>query len=368
MKKFNCVSLFSGALGMDLGIERAGFEIKLVLENDKNTIATIKENRPHIPLIDRDIMQVSPNEILDKAGLKKNEVDLIIAGPPCQPFSTAGRRKALNDSRGSVFTKFVDILDYIKPKYFVMENVKGILSSALKHRPIDKRDKLHPLTDEEVHGSVLRFILKEFERAGYGNVEPFVLNSANFGVPQKRERVFFIGNRIGKKIPMPEPTHSEGNKELPKWKTLGDAIKGLEKDKVEFTKTNGNLLKYMTMVKPGGNWRSLPPKVQLEAMGNAIKSGGGKTGYFRRLSFDKPSPTLTTSPAQKATLLFHPTEDRVLAVEEYAAIQQFPENWKFVGGTSQKYKQIGNAVPVGLAEAVGKVVYRMLCEDSNQLM
>jgi DNA (cytosine-5)-methyltransferase 1 len=110
------------------------------------------------------------------------------------------------------------------------------------------------------------------------------------------------------------------------------------------------------MVPEGGNWRDIPAEYQELAMGGAYFSGGGKVGFYRRLSYDQPSPTLVTSPVQKATMLCHPTKDRPLSVHEYARIQQFPDDWKFIGSANDKYKQIGNAVPCGLAEAVGKAI------------
>ena len=130
----------------------------------------------------------------------------------------------------------------------------------------------------------------------------------------------------------------------------------MEFDQGECATLSEERLKFLKMVPEGGNWRDLPEDIIPIAMGGAYKSGGGKVGFYRRLSYDQPSPTVVTSPVQKATMMCHPTQNRPLSVKEYARIQQFPDDWVFTGTTAAKYRQIGNAVPVGLAEAIGKAV------------
>ena len=137
---------------------------------------------------------------------------------------------------------------------------------------------------------------------------------------------------------------------------MRQAIKDLEDNPGECTHFSEERLKYLRLVPEGGNWRDLPENIVQAAMGGAYKSGGGKVGFYRRLSYSQPSPTVVTSPVQKATMMCHPTQDRPLSVREYARIQQFPDDWKITGTISNKYKQIGNAVPVGLAEAIGKAI------------
>ena len=152
------------------------------------------------------------------------------------------------------------------------------------------------------------------------------------------------------------PTHSEnGDFGLKKWKTLRQAFKSLKNlDKHEHTIYNEKRLKYLRMLKDGENWRSLPIELQKEALGKSYHLGGGKTGFLRRLAWDRPSPTVVTTPSMPATDLCHPSELRPLSVEEYKVIQEFPKNWKICGNTSDKYKQIGNAVPVGLGRAIAR--------------
>ena len=166
-----------------------------------------------------------------------------------------------------------------------------------------------------------------------------------------------IGSRDNEPIFLPAPTHFHVHQNPDyRWRTLGDTIRDLENDAGDCAEFSEARLKYLRMVPEGGNWRNLPESVVEEAMGGAYHSGGGKVGFYRRLSYSQPSPTVVTSPVQKATMMCHPTKDRPLSVAEYARIQQFPDNWRFCGSVNDKYKQIGNAVPVGLARAIGEML------------
>lgn len=360
-RKPSIISLFSGALGLDLGLEMAGFEVKVAVEHDKHAAETIRINRPDIKVIEKDIQSVSTKEILKAAKLKAGEVTIVSAGPSCQTFSTAGSRKSLKDPRGILFREFLRVVAESRPRFFVMENVPGMLSAAIRHRPLKERGHGHPpLQADEEFGSAFSMILKELRKTGYYIVFD-VLNSADYGVPQSRERVVFIGSRDGEKISIPAPTHSQdGTNGLKKWSTLATAIKDLDEKKPEFVQLSAKKKKYLSKVPEGGNWRDLPPKMKWRAMGEAYKSWGGRSGFFRRLSWDKPSPSLTTSPVSRATMLCHPTKLRPLTVKEYTKIQQFPFGWKLAGGTAQKYVQIGNAVPVGLSKAIGSSIKKAI--------
>jgi DNA (cytosine-5)-methyltransferase 1 len=353
------ISLFSGALGLDLGLEMAGFDTRVAVEMDPFCVETIRLNRPGLPLIPRDIRDVSTKDLLKAAGLHRSEAALVAGGPPCQSFSTAGRRQSIQDPRGSLFREFVRVVEEAQPRFVLMENVRGILSAAIKHRPLAKRGKGHsPLAWRERPGSALKVILSEFDRIGY-DVSWKLLNSADYGVPQARERVVFLGSRDGQDLAFPQPTHSRGGLHgLPPWRTLGDGLAGLREKTPEYARFSPSRLKYLRLVPPGGNWRSLPRAQIRAAMGGAFNSGGGKVGFYRRLSWEKWSPTVTASPNQKGTCFCHPDELRPLSVREYMRIQQFPDDWSLAGSTSQKYKQVGNAVPVGLAFAVACEVAR----------
>lgn len=337
------ISLFSGAMGLDLGLMEAGIEILVGQDFDESCIKTMTANG-HKGILG-DIREISPETLLEAAGMRSGEPFLICGGPPCQPFSTAGKRLGINDPRGSLFLDFVRMIDAIRPRFFVMENVKGLMSAMLK----DEEGK-----DTETR--VLDIILEEFRKLNYKTIYG-VLDAVNYGVPQFRERFVLIGSRDNEDIFLPVPTHFHVHQnQTYRWCTLGDTIRDLEDADGECASFSNVRLDYLRMVPEGGNWKDLPDDVVQEAMGGAFASGGGKAGFYRRLSYSQPSPTVVTSPVQKATMMCHPTKDRPLSVAEYARIQQFPDNWQLIGTTVSKYKQIGNAVPVGLARAIGEML------------
>lgn len=353
---YNAISLFSGAMGLDLGIERAGFDIRVCVEMDKWAAETIRINT-NIPVINSDINNVSTDEILEVANLRREDVTLVVGGPPCQAFSTAGRQRGLADFRGNVILQYLRVVADIRPEYFILENVRGILSAKLNTVPDEYRE-YENIKDSK--GSVLEFIISQFKRLGY-NISYALLDASNYGVPERRERVVIIGH-IGMRVPIPSPTHSKGGIHgTQPWVTLRDVIGDLEgRQDLRYIPLRAKSVKYMQMLTEGQNWRDLPPEVAEAAMGKAYHLTGGKTGFLRRLCFDDPSPTLVTSPTMPATLLCHPTQLRPLSVEEYARIQQFPDTWQFCGRIETIYKQIGNAVPVGLGYAVGRQVMKSI--------
>lgn len=355
MAKNEMVSLFSGALGLDIGLEYAGFKPTVAVEKSNIAVETIKANRPKIHVFRESIEKVSSDSILKAAQVKKSEVCLVSGGPCCQSFSTVGNRGSLGDPRGSLFREFTRIVDETRPRFFIMENVKGILSAAVKHRTLNERGPGNPpLSSDEELGSALRVILDEFAKLGYYVIYG-LLNCADYGVPQNRLRVIFLGSRDGEDIYLPRPTHSKTpvKGKLP-WVSLREAIGNMNEKKPEYTPFPEDRLKFLRQLREGQNWTHLPEKYQEEALGAAFDSWGGRGGFCRRLKWDAPSPTLTTSPIGRATSLCHPTKLRPLSVREYAVLQQFPKEWEFKGSTQQKYTQIGNAVPVGLGIAIGK--------------
>lgn len=345
------ISLFSGAMGLDLGLIKSGLSVVIGQDYDKACVATMRANNH--PVIAGDIRAVEAQSLLDMTGLKQGQPFLICGGPPCQPFSTAGKRLGINDPRGSLFMDFIRMIDYIRPRFFVMENVKGLMSAPLKHLPKEQQDDTDP--DQRL-GTVLEVVLSEFRKLGYKTVYG-LLDAVNYGVPQFRERFILIGSRDGEDIFLPIPSHFQMHQEEAyRWRVLGDVIRDLEDNCGECLSFGAERTKYLRMVPEGGNWRDLPKDVIKQAMGGAYESGGGKVGFYRRLSYKEPSPTLTTTPIQKATMLCHPVKDRPLSIKEYARIQQFPEDWVLTGSLSEQYRQIGNAVPVGLATAIGRAI------------
>lgn len=346
------ISLFSGAMGLDIGLMQAGIDIRIGQDVDASCIQTMQANGHRG--IAGDIRQITSEEILQKADMKAGEPFLICGGPPCQPFSTAGKRLGINDPRGSLFKEFVRMIDEIRPRFFVMENVKGIMSSILKDENGENTDK-----------KVLDVVLEEFRRLNYKTVYGLV-DAVNYGVPQFRERFVLIGSRDDENIFLPAPTHFRVHQNPTyRWVTLGDTIKTLEDVEGECASFSDGRLRFLRMVPEGGNWKDLPSDVLQEAMGGAYTSGGGKVGFYRRLSYAQPSPTVVTSPVQKATMMCHPTKDRPLSVAEYARIQQFPDDWIFMGTTVDKYRQIGNAVPIGLARAIGQMLVAVANKDAE---
>lgn len=351
------LSFFSGCGGLDLGLEQAGIHQKLACDFDKYCKNSLISNRPDIPVLDN-ILNYSAEDVRKIAGLKKgHRPSLIVGGPPCQAFSTAGNRRGFEDPRGNVFLRYIQLIEDMQPDYAVIENVRGLLSAPLKLRPYEERgDSFPPFSHEELPGGALAYILEWFDRIGYG-VRFNLYNSANYGVPQVRERVILIASRDGSQVPFLNPTHSsDGDFGLKKWLTFAEAVHGLDSKQALATKFPEQRLKYYRLLGPGQYWKHLPHELQIEALGKSYYLGGGKTGFLRRLAWDKPSPTLVTHPAMPATDLAHPEEDRPLSIQEYKRIQMFPDNWILSGNLIQQYKQIGNAVPVGLGFAVGQAI------------
>ena len=365
MKKIRALSFFSGAMGLDIGLEKAGIDVILACESEKFIRETIKLNRPKIKLLE-DINNYSAKEIRKEAGLKaKEKIDLIVGGPPCQAFSTAGKRLSINENRGIVFIKYLELIKELNPTYFVIENVRGLLSVPLKHVPHDKRKG--KLKTKEEKGGTLNYILNYLNNIGY-KVSFNLYNSANFGSPQIRERVIIIGNKK-EKLPYLTPTHSQhGEFGLKPWKTFKAAVKGLHNINHDYVKFPEVRLKYYKKLKEGQNWRNLPLKLQKKALGNSYYLGGGKTGFLRRLGWNKPSPTLVTDPMMPATDLAHPVENRPLSIQEYKRIQEFPDDWKLAGSIRNQYKQIGNAVPVSLGRAIGKLIVNHILKKKIKII
>ena len=193
-KKRKVISLFSGAGGMDIGFEEAGFDITVAVESDSSCCNTLRTNRPNLPVIEKDICMVTSSEILDTAKLKPLEAALVIGGPPCQSFSLAGKRMGLNDKRGMLVLEFARIVRDTLPCAFVMENVKGMANW-------EKGKAIEAIKDEFLQPIYFDGCNYQYEIT-YG-----VLNASGFGVPQHRERLFLVGNRLGKRFNFPDYTH-----------------------------------------------------------------------------------------------------------------------------------------------------------------
>lgn len=333
-RAYSSIELFAGAGGLALGLQTAGFSPVLLSEIDHDACETLRLNCKGTNIVEGDVHDIDFSPY-------KNRVDFLSGGFPCQAFSYAGKQRGFEDVRGTLFFELARAIGEIRPKVFLAENVKGLVS----------HDK----------GRTFKTISRIIADLGYTLVEPRVLRAVMYKVPQKRERIFLVGIRndyAGRvSFRWPAPYH--------RVVTLRDAFyRGLlfdtdvpESDGQHYPQKKAAVL---ALVPPGGNWRNLPSDVQKAYMKGSFYLGGGKTGMARRLSLDEPSLTLTCAPAQKQTERCHPLETRPLTVREYARIQTFPDSWQFSGSVTSQYKQIGNAVPVNLAAAMGRALIRLM--------
>ena len=270
-----------------------------------------------------------------------------------------GRRRGIRDERGTLIYEFVRLVDEARPDVFLMENVRGLLSMSI----LPKGTATGSSGDrwKRAQGSLFRHIIDEFEALGY-RVDTYLVNSVNYGAPQVRERMICIGNRYDEIARFPEPQFSNRPEDgLPPFTTLEDVIgSGFVDPDPTLMNFSPRKLRYLAMVPPGGNWRSLPEEVQREAMGKQFYLKGGRSSSWRRLSWDFPSPTVHTMPNHATTSMCHPGELRALTVGECAAIQEFPASWRFEGTPSERYRQVGNAVPVRLGEVAGWTVRALI--------
>lgn len=366
LPKIKALSFFSGAMGLDLGLEQCGIHMLLACEIDKSCRKTIAINRPDLALLG-DIWAYTPSDIRTAAGIStEDEIDVMVGGPPCQAFSTAGTRRGFKDDRGNALLKYVDLILELQPRYAVIENVRGLMSAPMSHTPHSERGESWVPQEQELSGGALLHVIRALRSGGY-SVSFNLYNAANFGVPQSRERVVIICYRGPEKVPHLMPTHAlNGAFNLPKWKVFKDAVEGMEEIEHTHVEFPESRLRYFQMLRPGQYWKHLPEGLQKEALGNSFYSGGGKTGFLRRLDWDKPCCTLVTTPNMPATDICHPVANRPLSIQEYKRIQQFPDDWQVCGSLSDQYRQIGNAVPVGLGAAVGHAILNHMSGKSSQ--
>lgn len=326
-RRYTSVELFAGGGGLALGLERAGFENVMLNEVDRSACKTLRANRPRWNVVERAVEEVrfSPYK----------GVDIVSGGFPCQAFSYAGNRMGFEDVRGTLFFEFARAIKECRPRLFLGENVRGLLTHD--------------------GGRTLRTIQSVLTSLGYTLIPPRVMKALFYRVPQKRERLMIVGIRndlVGRaSFAWPSPYH--------KVFTLRDALQAGELYPTDVPPSIGEQYparkrEIMKLVPAGGYWRDLPDDLQREYMGKGYFSGGGKTTTARRLSWDNPSLTIICSPSQKKTERCHPDETRPLTVRENARIQTFPDEWEFRGSLSSQYRQIGNAVPVNLALAMGR--------------
>jgi DNA (cytosine-5)-methyltransferase 1 len=324
MKTF--IEVCAGCGGLSTGFINAGFKPLLINELEKVFCETLRKNHEGENIVECSMLDLDLTKY-------KGTVDILQGGVPCQAFSQAGERKGLDDPRGKLIIHFNKLINDCEPKMFLVENVKGLLSHN--------------------EGNTFKGILELFKNNGKYNVYHKVINSKDYNVPQKRERVIIIGvlstiTKIFEYPPISETTILLRDVLTNVPPSIG-AVYPPHKAEV------------MKLVPPGGCWVNLPKHIQESYLGEkGMAAEGGKRGIARRLSMDEQSLTLTTSPCQKQTERCHPIETRPLTVREYARIQTFPDSYVFCGGMSNQYKQIGNAVPVEMAFAVATQIKKFL--------
>jgi DNA (cytosine-5)-methyltransferase 1 len=364
-------SFFSGAGGLDLGLSRAGLEPELAVEVDPVFCSTLRESFPHTRVIETDVHKVTPATLPTDG-----EIDLMVGGPPCQSFCPGGKRAALSDPRGNLIFEYLRLVRELQPRAFILENVANLVTAALRHRPIAERpgknwnlsaysrqtaidpDGPPPLAPDELSGSAITYLAEVLAETMKYSFTVGVLDAASYGAPQHRLRLLLIGVREGKAPPLPSPTHGLG---LAPYRTVRGSIGDIVSDPGPGSAYTPEVRAVFELVPEGGNWRSLPEDVARKALGErSYAAGGGKTGFFRRLAWDAPSPTITGRSNRKGSALCHPSQSRPLSVRECQRIQDFPDNWGFVGSVAAQYQQVGNAVPVALGEAIGQPVLSYL--------
>jgi DNA (cytosine-5)-methyltransferase 1 len=335
---FNFIEVCAGSGGLSSGLIKAGFIPLLLNDNNKDCCKTLELNHPNTNIICKSMIDLNLDEYI-------NKVDLLTGGVPCQSFSQSGSRKGLDDQRGQLMITFSDMINKIKPKIFLIENVKGLLTHN--------------------NGDTLNEIIKTLNKSNLYNIEYKLLNATDYNVPQKRERVFIIG--ILKKLDIkfnffniPIIKSSLNDNIL-----LKNVLQNVPQS--DGAKYNQDKIDLFKLIPQGGCWVDLPKDKQISYLGNSYLSGGGKRGILYRLSMEKPSLTLLCTPSQKQTERCHPLEERPLTIREYARIQTFPDDYIFSGSLTSQYKQIGNAVPVELAKYIGIALISTLKESKIKI-
>jgi DNA (cytosine-5)-methyltransferase 1 len=323
MDTFSFIEVCAGAGGLSTGLIRAGGVPLACIDTDKNCCATLRNNHA----IYADV--VINNSFTDiDLSMHANKCDLLIGGVPCQSFSQAGLRKGLDDPRGDLMRQFAELITIISPKIFIIENVRGLISHN--------------------GGETIKEIIAFLNKTGSYTIKYKVLNAFDYNVPQKRERVFIVGTLPDYEFTWP--------KKSPRTVFLKDVLTNDVPDSLCASYSSEKIELYKS-IPQGGCWINLPIDKQKSYLGKSFFSGGGKRGILYRLSMEKPSLTILCTPTQKQTERCHPLFERPLSVRESARVQTFPDSYTFIGSMASQYKQIGNAVPVNLAYALGTSIH-----------
>lgn len=363
---YTAIDLFCGAGGLSAGLEMAGFTV--LAGNDLFDAAgrTFEATHPRAKFIPGPIEELSVERLMETTGLRKGELSVLVGGPPCQAYSVYNHQRGMHDARASLFKEYLRIVDGLQPEWIVMENVTGIYSIA--------------------NGEAVRAIKAEFAALGYA-VEDAVLRAEDYGVPQERRRVVFIGNRVGSPISHPEPTHGPGRADP--FTRIRDAIGDLPplengEDPGRVAYADAKPTKYQRLMRgnattvgnhaaprlgkvnldrlpyipPGGSWRDIPHEMLPEGMKRAKRSD--HTKRYGRMMWDGLSCTVLTKCDIHWGAYIHPDQDRAISVREAARLQAFPDWFEFAGSKTEQYVQVGNAVPPFLGKAIGDHLMRLM--------
>jgi DNA (cytosine-5)-methyltransferase 1 len=339
-KKYKVIDLFSGCGGLSFGLAEAGFDVVLGIDNWQDALDTFEKNHPGSQTYNTDLSLTSPAEICRKFSISKGDIAILVGGPPCQGFSISGKRNP-DDPRNRLYKSFVDFVAYLRPKIFIMENVPNLVSMA--------------------GGKIKDKIIEDFSRHGY-TVSWKILDASEYGVPQRRRRVFFVGVLGDKKFNFPEIISSTP---VTVYDAISDLTEATVPDGSSYSISQKNdyqkkmrkgsrgifnhvatvhteqTKKIISMVPDGKNYKSLPKHLHNTRKVNIA---------WTRLNSRKPSYTIDTGHNH----IFHYRFNRVPTTRESARIQSFPDRFIFVGGKTSQLKQVGNAVPPELAREIGK--------------
>ena len=368
--KHTAIDLFCGAGGLSAGLEMAG--IAVLAGNDLFEAAgeTFARTHPNAQFIPGAIEDLSIGRLMTVAGLRRGDLTVLAGGPPCQAYSVYNHQRGMHDSRATLFREYLRVVDGLRPEWIVMENVAGIYSIG--------------------GGEAVRAIKSELGALGY-TVEEKVLKSEEFGIPQERRRVVFLGNRVGARISHPLPTHGKG---LLPFVTIKDAIGDLPP--LENGQDNGPALysaapqseyqrllrgtmdfvtnhaapklgdanvRRLAYVPPGGSWRDIPHDMLPEGMKRAKRSD--HTKRYGRMTWEGLSCTVLTKCDVHWGAYIHPEQDRAITVREAARLQSFPDWFDFSGSKTDQYVQVGNAVPPLLGKAIGEHLLTQITARSD---
>ncbi len=360
-KSMTVLDLFCGAGGLSEGFRQAGFEIRAANDLDTYAGETMTNAHPETKFLPGPIQKYSTQQFLAAARLKAGQLDCLVGGPPCQGFSVYNHRRGLHDERSSLYHEYLRVVQGLKPKWIVLENVTGMTSAG--------------------GGAAVEGVIGGLKQLGY-TVGKRILRAEDYGVPQERRRIVFIGNRVGAPIPWPAPTHGQGLRpvttvrdaigDLPKLangEDRGDLayassakcdyqrmLRGISKKVINHsaTKLAAINIERMAHIPQGGSWRDIPFDLLPKGMQRAKRSD--HTKRYGRLKLDGLSSTIMTKCDVHWGAYIHPTQDRSITVREAARFQSFPDLFEFRGSKTEQYIQVGNAVPPLLARRIAEAI------------